>query len=314
MNVSSVRLNQTSLSEKEAAFISAKNGFSTKESIFEQVNSQYLSSQEEYSSKSFQESLLESSYGNLQDKMTFLRQKNKSYERVNFVSTNSILKHEAALKEDPMIQQIEAGISESQTSITEQQALLNTLKNSPEVVQYRVLTAKITRLQDSEASIIEQITEKTKNGEDATALEIKLAKIRKEIEEKQKLADELQPKYDEMQSVESELESLLSENANLKQQRTALDPELVNYNKFSALMQKVIQGDDNGLGVNDDISENKSELNEVKELFENSSMEASSFKELLDKNLTITSSVKTDLESSKALREERERSYLEIKS
>lgn len=313
MNVSSVSLNQKLVFEKETDFNSADSDFSTKQNIFDQVNSQYLSSEDGYSSKSFEESIREYAYESLQSRRSILRSQNASYEKANLVSSSNIAEHEAELQEDPEIQEVDAGITQTQEQITTQQSVLNTLKNSPEVVQYRIINAKIARLQSTETTLVEQITQAKANGEDTTKLETKLASIREEIEKKQAEAAELQPYYDEMESAEADLQSLLDENAELKQKRIDLDPELVRYNNLSSFMKNIMQGDENGIGVNAEIAENKEKTNAAKNLYDESVLETSSFKELLDKNMVITSSARTDLSEARALREAREKNWEEIK-
>lgn len=303
MNFSSANVDTSMLSQRQLDFVRASSRFQRAESMFNSVNFNYLSSEDSYLAKQFEQELTETAYNLLSGELSRLRLKQKSINNTDLVSTANITLHEAALKETTVISRIEGKISSNQAEIVKYQQQLNVFKASPEIIKYQALTHQIKGLRDTESGIIELMMHRTANGEDTSSLEKKLEDIRKKIEEKEHERAEFQPNYDEMKVVEDKLNALLQENTGLINERRALDPQLVRFEKVDAFFDKVLKGNGNGLGVDSDISKYRTNLSETQDVFDEKSVETISFQELLNNNLALRNSVKADLDSSKSMRE-----------
>ncbi len=312
MDVLSAKINQALVAEKKFEFMRAQNSYSGIESIFNSVNSKYLSSEQSYMIKQFQEELAEEAYGNLQTELRRLRYKQKVVDNTSMVTTTKMIAHEKSLKEMPVIQEIEGKITSNQAQIVQYQSELNVLKASDSIIKYEAITKEVKGLRGDESNLIGLIKIMAKDGKDTSNLEQRLEIIRKEIAEKEKELEELQPEYDEMKGIEDKLNELLKENSDLIQQRLKLDPEFVKYTYVYNFFDTVVQGNGNGLGVEADISRNKANISDVEEIYSERSEQSVAFQAILNKDMSLQNSVKSDLESTKAIREYKENIFSQI--
>lgn len=300
MNILSSPISQAISGKQKSDFAGAGTNFKNIESIFNRVNAEYLSSEQTFLNNQFRESLAEDAYNSLRNQLGYLRHREQVADNTTLVTTSKILAHERILQEDPAIKELEGTIARNQLQIVEYQASLNTVKASSAVARFNILSGEIKGLSKEEAILQNLITEYGKKGKDTSALEEKLAKKRKQIEVKTKEISELQPEYDKIQEIQNSLQELLRENAELTRERLARDPELVRYKKVNSFFNNVVQGNGNGLGIKAKIEKHKNKTSAAGELYEERSEDTKSFQELLDKNLKIRNTVKSDLESAKS--------------
>ncbi|OGI04673.1 MAG: hypothetical protein A2Y25_01180 [Candidatus Melainabacteria bacterium GWF2_37_15] len=314
MNVSSARVDPHLLYEREYEFLNATSSFRRTESIFNQINTNFLSSEEIYQVKNFERSLAESDYQSLQDELSNIRYKEKGLNNTNMLATRNIVQHETILRQNPVIQEIENKLTENQNQILEYQQKLTAAKTSPAIIRYEELSNEIEGLQSHEKTLVNLIQNGTAQGKDVTTFEEELQQLRKEIEEKQKEREELQPEYDEFEGIENKLEALLKNNTALINQRLALDPEIVKYSQVNTFFNQVVQGTGNNLGIDADATRNKDELSETEEIYDTKSEHCNTFQELLSLNLTLRNSAKSDLSAFQTQREQKELGFLQVNS
>jgi len=312
MNVLSAKINEALLAERKFDFLRAQNNYSGVENIFNSANFKFLSTEQSYLVKKFQEELAEESYDSLQNDLSRLRYREKVVDNTSMLSTTKMIAHEKKLKEMPVIMEIESQITSNQAEIVKYQSELNVLKASDSIIKYESIAGKVKLLRAEESSILDLIAIMSKEGKDTSALELKLDKVRKDIENKEKELEELQPEYDEMKDIENKLQDLLSENSGLIQQRLALDPEFVKYTYVYNFLDTIVQGNGNGLGVEADISRNKADITDAKELYEEKSDQTTDIQTILSKDMALRNSVKSDLNSTKSLRDYKENIFSQI--
>jgi len=312
MNVSSARIDQHLLSERECEFLRATSNYSRTQSIFNQINTNFLSSEEIYQVKNFERSLAEYDYESLQEKLSNVRYREKGLNNTNTFATQNIVQHETILRQNPVIQEIESKLRENQNQILEYQQKINTAKTSLSIIRYEELTNEITSLQADEINLVSIIQNGAKQGIDVTSYEERLEQIRKEIEEKQKEREQFQPEHDEFQGLEEKLKALLQVNSELTNKRLALDPEIVKYSQVNKFFNQVIQGTGNNLGIDADVNRYKDDLTDTEEVYDTKTEHCTTFQELLNMNLALRNSAKSDLSTFQSLKEQKENGFLEI--
>jgi hypothetical protein len=312
MNFSSAKVDNSIISLRQAEFVRASSSFQESESIFKSVNSTYLSSEDSYLIKQFEQNLAETAYSLVQGELSRLRLKEQSVDKTDLVTTSNIAKHESILALYPEIAELDGKISSNKSEIAKYQQELNSLKATPEAIKYEALGKEITALQNTASGIVDLIALKASKGQDTSLLDKKLDEIKKEIEKKEQERAELQPQCEEMIEVEQKLEALLSENVELVNERMALDPQLVRFNKVDNFFSTIVQGNGNGLGVEADLEEYRDELSGTQEKYEDKSLQATDFQEILNSNLSLRNAVKSDLDSSRSIRELKQNIFSQV--
>jgi len=144
-------------------FKEASVGMQRVQSIFNENTTDFSSTENTFLAKSFEKAIAEKAYQSLGEDLSRLRFKEKVFNNTQNISENKFIKHEQALKMNPEIAGIENKIVENKSKIQTQQKALVKKPNANAVYQSMLktsafLTKKITQLQTSEFTLINDIS------------------------------------------------------------------------------------------------------------------------------------------------------------
>jgi len=129
------------------------------QSIFNQRQSNFSTTEKTFFAKAFEEAITEQAYKALEGELSRLRFKERSFDNAHETSTKSFIDHEKQLRATPEIQGIESKIQENRVKIFKKQKALAEKSNTDSSYKSNLkvnsmLANEVSQLQNVEMSLV----------------------------------------------------------------------------------------------------------------------------------------------------------------